>query len=222
MKIDILESSLGFEQAIGAMRNSWSQYANRADSKVVDGKFVVGPADKELIRKLIVAGPSHRKFLRMIFCYANITAPFYWWKQFDTHRYGVEKISESTMHSILVKPFEPVDFEPLDISDEVIKGKYDSYMNVAIAELNSMRNKAFESEDRGIRKQCEKAIYHMLPDSYLQKRTVCMSYEAMFNMYCLRHGHKLGEWHEFCKTILDIPEFKLICTDIIDNDTDEE
>lgn len=224
MKIDILDGCVGLDHAISAMRNSWSQYASKADSKVVDGKFVVGPADKELIRKLVVAGPSHRKFLRMIFCYADVTAPFYWWKQFDTHRYGVEKISESTMHSILVKPFETSDFEPLDISDEAIKAKYESYISIAIAELNSVRNKAFSSDDRGLRKQCEKAIYHMLPDSYLQRRSLCMSYESMFNMCCLRHGHKLGEWHEFCKAIIDIPEFRLVCMDMIsdEDDSDEE
>lgn len=218
MKIDILKSCVGLEYAIPAMRNSWKQYKDKSDSgweawddsaSANDIHYIVGDADRELARKLCIAGPSHRKFLRMIFCYADITAPLYWWKQFDTHRYGVEKISESTMHSILVKPFEVSDFEEIDISNKGfgLDGAYEAYMEEAIAELNLIRNKALSGKfNKG---DCERVIYAMLPDSYLQRRTVCMSYEAMYAMYDLRRGHKLGEWKMLCDAFMDIPEFNM-------------
>lgn len=216
MKIDILKGCVGLEYAIPAMRNSWKQYKDKSDSgweawddsaSANDIHYVVGDADRELARKLCIAGPSHRKFLRMIFCYADITAPLYWWKQFDTHRLGVEKISESTMHSILVKPFEVSDFEEIDISDGGLNTLHRTYLEQNIAALNILRNKALSgSVNKG---ECERVIYTMLPDSYLQRRTVCMSYEAMYAMYDLRRGHKLGEWKMLCDAFMDIPEFNM-------------
>ena len=224
MKIDILQGCSGLEWAVPAIRFSWKQFSSRSDSKyyTVDGTntaFIFGEEDKALAQRLVLAGPSHRKFLRMVFAYMDVTAPLYWWKQFDTHRFGVEKISESTMHSILVKPFEIDDFEHVDTKDVAVEALHESYLKTAIGQLNIMRNKAMS--DKHDRKECENAIYHMLPDSFLQKRRVCLSYEAMLSIYILRRGHKLKEWHEFCSTIEAIPEFKIF-VDALKSEAKEE
>lgn len=220
MKIDILERCVGLRYAIEAMRFSWKQYADKSDS-VTSGKgdYIVGINDMRLARALIKAGPSHSKFMRMIFCYIDISAPLYWWKQFDTHRFGVEKISESTMHSILVKEFSRDDFEDVDIPDKS-SSEYISYwmdMDKIIAKLNVYRNRALANKD--MKKHYEKMIYSMLPDSFIQKRRMVMSYQAMRNIYILRRGHKLGQWKELCDAFESIPEFKSFI-DFRDDDGD--
>lgn len=244
MNIDILNGCVGLEYAIPAMRNSWKQYAYKSDSGYVEipvpegidipegaGSrskiYYVGDADMKLVHSLVKAGPSHRKLLRMIFCYMDVIAPLYWWKQFDTHRFGVEKISESTMHSILVDPFDIGDFEPLEFEFENEEQKYKVDPDRAtydlmeiISKLNHYRLQAID--DIKNKAMHERIIYSLLPDSYLQRRTVCMSYEAMYAMWLVRKSHKLPQWVKFCNALENIHEFKELCLSDPSSKAEEE
>lgn len=205
----------GFEPAIRGMRNSWNSW-DKSDSEIfrfarnktnsikidmsgtpwTDVAFEeqgIGPNDLELMKKLIKAGGEHRKFMRMIVVWVDIDAPLYWWKQFDTYKIGTTANSCSTMHTIHGKPFETEDFSfenvhPCDVND-------------IVSSLNKIRMEFMKTKD----KEYWNAIIQMLPESYNQKRTVCLNYEVLYNIYHQRRGHKLEEWHTFCQFIESLP-----------------
>ena len=200
MKIKTLEVG-GIHSALVAMRNPLNSW-DKSDS--VTGK--VGEKDKELSMKLAKAGTEHAKHLRMIMVWADIKAPRYWWTEFDTYRVGVEKLSCSTMHKLMARPVDVDDFENDGISPIALDNVID-YIN---ADMHLYEN----SSDPETKNTLWRGIIQLLPQSYLQKRTVMMSYAALRNIYRQRKGHKLKEWEQFRKWVEKLPESWMI--------TDEE
>jgi len=195
---------MNLENAIRGARNpmnSWSRMDSSYDEK---GNYVLGPNDLDLALRLARAGSDHRKFLRQIFVSVDITAPMYWWKEFDTYKVGTVANSTSTMHKIHAKPFERDDFS----HDRLDEGGL-AALDAIIAYLESERLKFVEKkEDR----QPWHNMIQLLPSSYNQMRTVTMNYENLINMYYARKTHKLAEWHIFCDWILSLPyASELIC-----------
>lgn len=152
--------------------------------------FEIGTNDLNLAQRLIKAGPDHRKFLRQIFVSVDITAPLYWWKEFDTYKVATVANSCSTMHKIRYKPIELSDFS---IDDFYIEGNgidlRDCFINV-VADCESLRRKYLETKD----KKYWRGLIQLLPESYNQKRTVTLNYETLRNIYGSRRNHKLDEW----------------------------
>ena len=195
MKIKTLEVA-GFASAIHAMRNPMNSW-ERSDT--VQGK--IGQKDKELSKKLANAGAEHAKHLRMIMVWADITAPRYWWAEADTYRIGVEKVSCSTMHKLMAKPLTVDDFQIDYASSEI----------ASLCMSLNWKMKAYEEEqDPDAKKEIWREIIQLLPQSYLQKRTVMMSYAALRNIYRQREGHKLKEWHLFREWVETLPESWMI------------
>lgn len=186
----------GFEHAIRGMRNPKNSW-NKSDSvakeefdykteKVID-KFYVGGNDLKLMQMLIRAGSEHRKFLRQIFVSVDITAPLYWWKEFDTYKIGTVANSTSTMHKLSSTPITFECFETDDYDEiEFDGGEVQTIINY----LETLRNKYIETKD----KRCWKELIRWLPESWLQKRTITMNYENLLMMYRQRKSHKLNEW----------------------------
>lgn len=213
-------STAGWEPALRGMRNpmnSWDKADSIFGNEVNGGQLVrfdspyIGPADHDLAMRLRNAGTDHRKYLRMIVCYADITAPLYWWKEFDTYRFGVEKNSCSTMHKIADKEFTLDDFS----TDKM--DKYDKILvDEVVFNLEAMRE-FYLNCDEGYKKEAWYQMIQFLPSSYNQKRTVMMSYEALANMYKARKNHKLDEWMDFCKWIEKLPYSELITGNEKDN-----
>lgn len=219
----------GFEDAIRGMRNpmnSWhlsdSRYISNTDTyyaceDVVDvghyTSFIIGKKDKELMIKLCKAGPEHRKFMRMIVVYVDITAPLYWWKEFDTYKVGTVANSCSTMHKLTEKEFELKDFS----TEHLTTGFIEDVMMPLINVLNNARSaytnyEVYKSLDESTMKDgllSQKDIWwqmiQLLPSSYNQKRTVMMNYEVLANIYRTRKGHKLDEWLKLCEWIETLP-----------------
>jgi hypothetical protein len=172
----------------------------------------LGPADLALAQKLVLAGPEHCKFLRQIFVSVDITAPIYWWKEFDTYKIGTTANSTSTMHKLTSKPitrdlFEFDDGENLIVnSGEAPHGgewefTFEDYIEDIVDICESLRQRYMETKD----KRYWRALVQMLPQSWLQTRTVTTSYANLRNMYFQRRGHKLIEWSEFCDWIAQLP-----------------
>ena len=181
--------------------NSWAKSDSYYDEK---GQFVLGPADLDFGHRLAVSGSDHRKFLRQVFVTVDITAPLYWWKEFDTYKVGTVANSCSTMHKIHAKAFERDDFSH-DRLDEAGLAALDAL----IAFLEVERQKFVEDK---ISKQPWHNMIQLLPSSYNQMRTVTMNYENLVNIYYARRFHKLAEWHTLCGWILTLPYAKeLIC-----------
>ncbi len=200
---------VGWEHAIRGMRNPLNSW-DKSDSKETN----IGQNDSELMRKLVRAGTDHRKFMRMIVVYVDITAPLYWWKQFDTYKVGTVANSTSTMHRLTHKPFEMSDFscEHLigeDITpDHTNENPYDVMSYYVIGCLNSMREIYLETNDKTFWWQ----MIQLLPSSYNQKRTVELNYEVLYKMYHSRKNHKLDEWRDFCRWIETLPYAKELIT----------
>ena len=190
----------GWEPAVRGMRNPMNSW-DKSDSYFNGSTFYIGPNDLDLMKRLRDAGTDHRKFMRMIVVYCDITAPLYWWKEFDTYRQGVEKNSCSTMHKIHVKEFTLEDFSCERMTDGCV-----DVLNDMVDALNFERNNYRETQD----KRYWENLIQLLPTSYNQKRTVMMSYEALANMYNARKGHKLDEWREMCKWMESLPYSCLI------------
>ena len=190
-------SVMNLENAVRGARNplnSWARMDSEYDSK---GNYVLGPNDLDLASRLARAGSDHRKYLRMIFVSVDITAPLYWWKEFDTYKVGTVANSCSTMHKIHAKPFDRDDFSH-DRLDEGGLAALDSL----IAYLEAERVRFCENkEDR----QSWHNMIQLLPSSYNQMRTVTMNYENLINMYYARKNHKLAEWHTYCDWIRSLP-----------------
>ena len=193
-------SVMNLENAMRGARNPMNSWA-RSDSAYDDaGNYVLGANDLDLAGRLARAGSDHRKFIRQIFVSVDITAPLYWWKEFDTYKVGTVANSTSTMHKIHAKAFDRDDFS----HDRLDEGGLTA-LDALIAYLEAERQKfVANKEDR----QPWHNIIQMLPSSYNQMRTVTMNYENLVNMYYARKNHKLAEWHTYCDWILTLPYAK--------------
>ena len=190
----------GFEVAIRGARNPMNSW-DRMDSCYNNGEFEIGENDYKLLKNLTIAGPEHRKWNRMVTVTMDITAPLYWWKEYDTYKVGTVANSCSTMHKIQAKAFTLNDFstEHLDyIGLET--------MRVIIRRLNRNRTLFNETKDKVYWWQ----MIQLLPTSYNQKRTVHLNYEVLGTIYHQRRHHKLDEWVEFCNTIKTLPYSEFI------------
>lgn len=190
--IDISLLSIdGWAEAIHGMRNSWGSWA-KSDSS----GDILGNGDFELMKKLATAGPSHAKYRRMINVFVDISAPMYWWKEFDTYKVGTVANSTSTMHTITKKPFDISDF-----SCEKLSGASLTFFSHLVRELNRLRENHLSEESIEKKKKIWYQIIQLLPESYNQKRTVMLNYEVLANIYKDRKNHKLDEWRAFCDFI---------------------
>lgn len=191
----------GFEHAVRGMRNPMNSW-DKSDTFVDSDLVLLGKKDKELMKRLIHAGTSHRKFLRQIFVSVDITAPLYWWKEFDTYKVGTVANSCSTMHKIHDKEFTLDDFSVEHLSDDVLNKPFKDIISC----LNFFRQLYIQDHD----KDCWWQMIQLLPSSYNQKRTITMNYENLLNIYETRRNHKLDEWKDFCKWIERLPNAELI------------
>ena len=193
-------SVMNFENAIRGARNpmnSWARMDSTYDEK---GNFLLGENDLDLAKRLAHAGSDHRKFLRQIFVSVDITAPLYWWKEFDTYKVGTVANSTSTMHKIHAKAFERADFS----HDRLDEGGL-AALDAMIAYLESEREKFVADKAN---KQAWHNMIQLLPSSYNQMRTVTLNYENLINIYYARRSHKLAEWHTLCDWIRALPYAK--------------
>ena len=237
IKIENVEVT-GWEHAIRGMRspmNSWKKSDSHQKYEYVGSDpfseteyifvtkdYEIGPNDQKLMMTLRNAGTDHRKFMRMIAVYLDITAPLYWWKEFSTYKVGTVANSCSTMHKIHAKEFVWEDFSDEHLDDErnVLENcneyqlgdhywpEYTSrdILNLTIYALNYYRDLYLQTKD----KQYWWQMIQLLPSSYNQKRTVMLNYEVLANMYKSRRDHKLDEWHTLCDWIKDLPYSELI------------
>lgn len=208
----------GWEAAIRGMRNPMNSW-NGSDSciDVYDSCPVVdiGPNDLKLMKSLSIAGNDHAKFLRMINVTYDITAPLYWWKEFDTYKVGTVANSCSTMHKIQAKEFTFDDFSYeklinsacMEIQEQHIRLSPMQALATTIECLNSYRDLYLQTKDKKYWWQ----MIQLLPSSYNQKRTVQLNYQVLKNIYFARKDHKLDEWHTLCEWIETLPYFKEIC-----------
>ena len=197
-------SVVNMENAIRGARNPMNSWARMDSYYNEKGEYILGENDLALASKLAVAGSDHRKFLRQIIVSMDITAPLYWWKEFDTYKVGTVANSCSTMHKIHAKAFDRDDFS----HDRLDEGGL-AALDAVIAYLESERQKFIANkEDR----QSWHNMIQMLPSSYNQMRTVTLNYENLINIYYARRHHKLAEWHTLCDWILSLPyAAELIC-----------
>ena len=202
IKVENMEA-YGFEHAVRGMRNpmnSWDKSDSRWDirSDTVDTVpfFDIGQNDLDLAQRLYNSGTEHRTYARMIYAWMDITAPLYWWKEFDRYTVGKSQVSCSTMHKIAAKEFEVEDFsvehlEPFNVTQ----------IKYIIQVLNANRDKYLRTKNKDDWWQ----LIQLLPSSYNQKRTVCMSYEVIFKIIKERTGHKLDEWDDFIEELRKLP-----------------
>ena len=229
----------GFEAAIRGMRNPWNSWKKSDSEFEVDcatcnnplypdcescpvannsDKSLIGTADLGLMKKLVAAGTDHSKFMRMITVYVDVTAPMYWWKEFDTYKVGTVRNSCSTMHKITEKEFTLDDFshEHLDCKDIIdcdTLGYTDeatitniTLMDLIVEVLNFNREKYLETKD----KLYWRGLIQLLPSSYNQRATLMLNYEVLANIYHSRRNHRLDEWRDFCRCIESLPYSELI------------
>lgn len=217
---------IGWEAAIRGMRNpknSWEKSDSEwyptgipttnpaaINDKYLSQKYCLGDNDLSLMTRLRNAGTDHRKFMRMIAVYLDITAPLYWWKEFDTYKVGTVANSCSTMHKIAAKEFTLADFscEHLGYSC-CTENEFDNPMNTleqVIIVLNGCRDKYIATNNKFWWWQ----LIQLLPSSYNQRRTIMLNYEVLANIYKSRRNHKLDEWHTFCDWIEGLPYAELI------------
>lgn len=236
LKIENFEV-LGWEHAIRGMRNPMNSW-EKSDSNFFDDSeghvcnicqgrgsmslIEMGPNDHDLMMRLRNAGTDHRKFMRMITVYLDITAPLYWWKEFDTYKVGTVANSCSTMHKIHAKEFTLEDFstEHLFSRDADYEDTFDifndngvdsaccptEFMKMTCDILNFYRGRYLKTNDKKYWWQ----MIQLLPTSYNQKRTVMLNYEVLANIYKSRRNHKLDEWHTLCDWIEELPYSELI------------
>ena len=190
-------SVMNLENAVRGARNPMNSWAKSDSYYDERGNYVLGENDLSLCKRLARAGSDHRKYLRQVFVTMDITAPLYWWKEFDTYKVGTVANSCSTMHKIHSKPFETSDFS----CDRMDEGGL-AMMQSVIDYLEAERKKF-------VADQTDRTPWHniiqMLPTSYNQMRTVTMNYEVLINMYYARKTHKLAEWHTLCDAIVQLP-----------------
>lgn len=235
LKVENVEL-IGWEHAIRGMRNpknSWAKsdsgpecpYEKEKCCGECQQNFCIGPNDKQLMMALRNAGTDHRKFMRMITVYLDITAPLYWWKEFDTYKVGTVANSCSTMHKIAAKEFTLDDFSHEHLCDDEL-----ALLEEVIARLNMNRIVFIAKNDKQVDRytvmsdECyakyKKTLWwqmiQLLPSSYNQKRTVMLNYEVLANIYKSRRNHKLDEWHTLCDWIESLPYSTLITGGVVD------
>lgn len=198
---------MNLENAMRGARNPLNSWA-RSDSKYNDlGEYILGPNDLDLAKRLRKAGSDHRKFLRQVFVSVDITAPMYWWKEYDTYKVSTVANSTSTMHKITSKPFNIDDFSCDQMTPSTVL-----FMQTIVDELEKIRMRYLETKDKADWYD----IIQLLPSSYNQMRTCTLNYETLINIYYARKDHKLAEWHVFCDWIKTLPygEEIIICADV--------
>lgn len=214
IKIENIEV-YGWEAAIRGMRNPMNSW-DKLDSKYneLTGNYDIGENDLELMKKLVKAGTDHSKFMRMINVTCDVTAPLYWWKEFDTYKVGTVRNSCSTMHKIADKEFDIDDFSnehimPITNPDIEIGDTPPSWALVMIIKcLNDCREAYLRTKDKKFWWQ----MIQLLPSSYNQRATIQLNCQVLRNMYHGRKNHKLDEWHDFCRWVKSLPYAKeLIC-----------
>lgn len=188
-------SVMNFDNAIRGVRNPMNSW-EKSDSYYEGDRFVIGENDLTLAKRLARTGPDHRKFIRQIFVSVDITAPLYWWKEYDTYKVATVSNSTSTMHKIHSKKIEESDFS-LDHMTDASKKQFLSYIEY----IENVRKKFVETKD----KTYWYDLIQLLPASYNQLRTCTLSYETLSNIYYARKDHKLEEWHTFCDWIKTLP-----------------
>ncbi len=190
---------MNLENAMRGARNPLNSW-DRSDSfRDAQGQFVLGPRDLDLAKRLCQAGSDHRKFIRQIIISVDITAPIYWWKEYDTYKVGTVANSTSTMHRIHSKPFEISDF-----STDHMTPASRVLMESMVSGLEKLRQEYMETKD----KKLWYSMIQLLPESYHQMRTCTMSYENGIAIYRARKDHKLEEWHSFCDWVSGLPYFQ--------------
>ena len=227
---------MGWEDAIRGMRNPMNSW-EKSDSKYYNDPiydeenpllihdnpiFNVGPKDQQLMMTLSRSGADHRKFMRMIVVYLDVTAPLYWWKEFDTYKIATVANSCSTMHKIHAKEFTLEDFShehllyPYGIGNclsytiSILNHYRDIYLNGGVLPFEDENGEIAEVEYEPKDKDIWWQMIQLLPSSYNQRRTVMLNYEVLRNMYHARKGHKLDCWHVFCDWIETLPYSELI------------
>ena len=195
LKVDHI-SVMNLENAMRGARNPLNSWA-RSDSYYNEaGEYVLGENDLSLAGRLCRAGSDHRKFIRQILVSMDITAPMYWWKEFDTYKVGTVANSTSTMHKIHAKPFSLEDFSTDHMTPEAL-----AQFRTWVDYLEQVRLRYMEDKDKAYWYD----LIRLLPSSYDQKRTVTLNYEVLANIYFARRSHKLDEWHTFCDMIASLP-----------------
>lgn len=192
-------SVMNIENAMRGARNpmnSWDKSDSYYDE---EGNYQLGPNDMNLARRLRLAGSDHRKFIRQIFVSVDITAPLYWWKEYDTYKVATVANSTSTMHKIHSKEFSIEDFSHDHLTEEGLES-----LKRTVEDLERIRLRFLEKKN----KEDWYTIIQLLPSSYQQMRTCTMNYESLINMYFSRKSHKLEEWHTFCDWIQTLPYAK--------------
>lgn len=207
IKIDNIEV-MGWKPAIRGMRNPMNSW-NKSDSyHETFGHYIIGDNDLDLMMRLAKGGSTHAKYRRMIIVYMDITAPLYWWKEYDTYKVGTVANSCSTMHKIHAKEFELDDFSHEQLYYDGMIG-----LNSIVRNLNWYREKFLQHQN----KDYWWNMIQLLPSSYKQKRTVMLNYEVLSHMYHDRKDHKLDEWREFCRMIKSLPYAQIITLEEADN-----
>lgn len=196
-------SVMNFENAIRGARNPMNSWGRMDSHTEPDGSFVFGSNDLDLAMRLAKAGSDHRKYLRMVFVSVDVTAPLYWWKEYDTYKVATVANSTSTMHKIHSKPFSMDDFSCDHMTDGTKK-----FMETVVAELENIRLRFKETKS----KDDWYDMIQLLPSSYNQMRTCTFNYETLINIYRARKNHKLAEWHTFCDWIETLPYAEQLIT----------
>ena len=196
-------SVMNFENASRGARNPMNSWGRMDSHTEPDGTFVFGPNDLDLAMRLAKAGSDHRKYLRMIFVSVDVTAPLYWWKEYDTYKVATVANSTSTMHKIHSKPFSMDDFSCDHMTDSTKK-----FMETIVSELETIRLRFKETKS----KEDWYDMIQLLPSSYNQMRTCTFNYETLINIYRARKNHKLAEWHTFCDWIETLPYAEQLIT----------
>jgi hypothetical protein len=194
---------MNLENAMRGARNPMNSWAKTDSSYNEDGEYVLGENDLDLAKRLCKSGSDHRKFIRQIFVSVDITAPLYWWKEYDTYKVGTVANSTSTMHKIHSKPFEAADFscDKMDADTLECFQKLLEYLEVLRGKYNETKDKTYWY-----------SLIQLLPSSYNQMRTCTFNYENLINMYHARKNHKLDEWYVFCDWIERLPYSKELIT----------
>lgn len=189
-------SVMNLENAMRGARNPMNSWGRMDSAYDDDGNFELGPNDLDLAKRLRKAGSDHRKYLRQVFVSVDITAPLYWWKEYDTYKVATVANSTSTMHKIHSKPFERNDFSLDHMTEDTL-----AFMDTVIAKLEEIRLRYAADKN----KEDWYDLIQLLPSSYNQMRTCTVNYETLIHMYYARQNHKLAEWHTLCGWIGTLP-----------------
>lgn len=189
-------SVMNLENAMRGARNPMNSWERTDSAYDENGNYILGPNDMDLAKRLRQAGSDHRKFIRQIFVSVDITAPLYWWKEYDTYKVATVANSTSTMHKIHSKPFSIEDFSHDHMTPDTL-----AYMQTMVDKLEEIRLRYMDGKS----KDDWYDMIQLLPTSYNQMRTCTLNYETLVNIYYARKDHKLAEWHTFCDWIGTLP-----------------